>query len=51
MTTGMHHGYRLGIWNILDMQIGSTLQLAVVGVGLGAVPTVPTLAFNIVKWC
>jgi len=50
MTTGMRHGYRLGVWNILGMQIGIGLQLAVVGVGLGAVLATSTFAFNVLKW-
>ncbi len=50
MTNGMRHGYRLGIWNILGMQVGIAVQLAVVGVGLGAVLATSTLAFNVIKW-
>lgn len=50
MSTGMRYGYRLGVWNILGMQAGIALQLAVVGVGLGAVLAASTLAFAVLKW-
>ena len=50
MTTGMRYGYRLGIWNIFGMQVGIALQLAIVGVGLGAVLAASMLAFTILKW-
>lgn len=50
MTTGMRYGYRLGLWNILGMQVGIALQLAIVGAGLGAVLATSTLAFNALKW-
>jgi homoserine/homoserine lactone efflux protein len=50
MTTGMRHGYRLGIWNIFGMQVGIALQLVIVGAGLGAILAASTLAFTILKW-
>jgi len=50
MTTGMRHGYRRGIWNILGMQVGIALQLAIVGAGLGAILATSTAAFTALKW-
>jgi homoserine/homoserine lactone efflux protein len=50
MATGVRHGHRLGIWNILGMQVGIALQLAVVGVGLGAILAASTAAFTALKW-
>ncbi len=50
MATGTRHGYRLGIWNILGMQLGIALQLAIVGAGLGAVLAASTAAFTALKW-
>jgi homoserine/homoserine lactone efflux protein len=50
MTTGMRYGYRLGVWNIVGMQAGIALQLAIVGAGLGAVLAASTVAFNVLKW-
>ncbi len=50
MATGSRYGYRLGIWNILGMQVGIALQLAVVGAGLGAILAASTAAFTALKW-
>ena len=51
MSTGMRFGYRRGLWNILGLQIGGLLLLAIVGVGLGAILATSVLAFDVVKWC
>jgi homoserine/homoserine lactone efflux protein len=51
MSTGMRFGYRRGLWNILGLQLGAMLLLAIVGVGLGAILATSVLAFDIVKWC
>jgi len=50
MATGTRYGYRRGIWNILGMQVGIALQLAIVGAGLGAVLAASTAAFAALKW-
>jgi len=50
MATGMRHGLGLGWWNILGMQAGIALQLAVVGAGVGAMLAASTTAFNAVKF-
>ncbi len=50
MAAGMRYGYRLGVWNILGMQVGIALQLAIVGAGLGAILAASALAFTILKW-
>ena len=50
MTAGMRYGYRRGIWNILGMQVGIALQLAIVGAGLGAILATSTVAFTALKW-
>lgn len=50
MATGTRYGYRLGIWNILGMQVGIALQLALVGAGLGAILATSTAAFTALKW-
>jgi homoserine/homoserine lactone efflux protein len=49
MTTGMRHGYGRGIWNIVGMQVGIALQLAIVGAGLGAILATSTAAFTVLK--
>jgi len=50
MTSGLAHGLTRSYWTILGLQIGVLLQVAVVGVGLGAVLAASQLAFEIVKW-
>jgi homoserine/homoserine lactone efflux protein len=50
MATGTRYGYRRGIWNIIGMQVGAALQLAVVGAGLGAILAASTAAFTALKW-
>lgn len=49
MASGMRYGYRRSLPNIAGMQLGIALQLAVVGIGLGALLATSTLAFNLVK--
>jgi homoserine/homoserine lactone efflux protein len=49
MASGMRYGYRRSLPNIAGMQFGVALQLAVVGIGLGALLAASTLAFNLVK--
>lgn len=50
MATGLTHGVRRGYWNILGLEIGLMLQLAMVAVGLGAAVANSMLAFHIIKW-
>lgn len=49
MASGMRYGYRRSLPNIAGMQFGVSLQLVVVGIGLGALLAASTLAFNLVK--
>ena len=49
MASGMRYGYRRSLPNIAGMQLGSALQLIVVGIGLGALLAASTLAFDLVK--
>ena len=49
MASGMRYGYRRSLPNIAGMQLGVALQLVVVGIGLGALLSASTLAFNLVK--
>jgi homoserine/homoserine lactone efflux protein len=51
MATGMRYGYRAGIWNILGLQMGIVLLVAIVAVGLGALLAASSVAFAAVKWC
>jgi len=50
MAAGMRYGYRAGLWNILGLQLGIVLLVAIIAVGLGALLAASTLAFAAVKW-
>nr|WP_296773305.1 homoserine/homoserine lactone efflux protein [Rhodococcus sp. (in: high G+C Gram-positive bacteria)] len=50
MSTGLRHGLRRGYWNIVGLQIGLVLQVAIVAVGLGAALAGSAVAFTAVKW-
>jgi homoserine/homoserine lactone efflux protein len=50
MAAGMRYGYRAGLWNILGLQLGLVLLVAIIAVGLGALLAASTLAFAAVKW-
>jgi homoserine/homoserine lactone efflux protein len=50
MTTGMRYGYRRGLWNIVGLQLGILLVLAIVAAGLGAVLAASSVAFATLKW-
>nr|MDT0525279.1 LysE family translocator [Streptomyces sp. DSM 41633] len=44
MATGLTHGVRRGLWSVLGLQLGLTLQLVLVAVGLGALVAKSMLA-------
>jgi homoserine/homoserine lactone efflux protein len=50
MAAGMRYGYRSGLWNILGLQLGIMLLVAIIAVGLGALLAASTRAFAAVKW-
>jgi homoserine/homoserine lactone efflux protein len=50
MSTGLAVGLRRGYWNILGLQIGVVLQIAVVAAGLGALIAGSDVAFEVIKW-
>ncbi len=50
MSTGPAVGLRRGYWNILGLQIGVVLQIAVVAAGLGALIAGSDVAFEVIKW-
>jgi len=50
MSAGMRFGYRRALWNIVGLELGILLILAVVAAGLGAVLAASTVAFTAVKW-
>ncbi|WP_338544142.1 homoserine/homoserine lactone efflux protein [Erwinia aphidicola] len=50
MSTGISHGYRGAVASIAGLQVGLSLHIVLVGVGLGALFSQSVLAFEILKW-
>jgi len=50
ISSGLHHGFRLGMWNAVGMQAGSVIWVAVVALGLGAILIASETVFNVIKW-
>jgi homoserine/homoserine lactone efflux protein len=50
MSAGLGHGLRRGYWNILGLQLGLLLQIAIVAAGVGALLASSAVAFTVVKW-
>ena len=50
ISSGLHHGFRLGIWNAVGMQAASLIVVIVVSVGLGSLLLASEAAFTMVKW-
>jgi len=50
ISSGLHHGFRLGVWNGVGMQLANLILLVVVAVGLGAILIASETLFTLVKW-
>ena len=50
MSAGIRFGLRRGLWNLLGLQLGVVVVIAVVATGLGALLTASAVAFTAVKW-
>ena len=50
ISSGLHHGFRLGLWNGVGMQAANLVYVAVVALGLGAILLASETLFSIVKW-
>jgi homoserine/homoserine lactone efflux protein len=50
ISSGLHHGFRLGWWNGLGMQAANMILVAVVALGLGALLVASETLFTAVKW-
>ena len=50
ISSGLHHGFRLGLWNGVGMQAANMLHVALVSVGLGALLLASETLFGLVKW-
>ena len=50
ISSGLNHGFRLGLWNGVGMQAANLVYVAVVALGLGAILVASEQLFNLVKW-
>jgi homoserine/homoserine lactone efflux protein len=50
ISSGLHNGFRRGMWNSIGMQLASLILLVVVAVGLGAILIASETMFTVVKW-
>jgi homoserine/homoserine lactone efflux protein len=50
ISSGLHHGFRLGLWNGVGMQVANMLMVVVVAFGLGAILLASETLFTAVKW-
>ncbi len=50
MSTDISHGYRGAVASISGLQLGLTIHIVLVGVGMGALFSQSLLAFEILKW-
>jgi len=50
MSAGLNHGFKYGYVTIFGLVLGIWTQLAIVGVGLGALMATSATAFVVVKW-
>ena len=50
ISSGMHHGFRLGVWNGIGMQFANLFIAIGVSLGLGALLLASETLFTIVKW-
>ena len=50
ISSGLHHGFRLGLWNGVGMQVANVLMVIVVAFGLGTLLLASETLFTAVKW-
>ncbi|MBK8481946.1 MAG: LysE family transporter [Proteobacteria bacterium] len=50
MAAGLRHGYRRALWNIVGLQLGILVILALVALGLGAAIAASATLFAAIKW-
>jgi homoserine/homoserine lactone efflux protein len=50
ISSGLHHGFKLGVWNGVGMQAANVIMVIVVSLGLGALLLASETLFSIVKW-
>jgi homoserine/homoserine lactone efflux protein len=50
ISSGLHHGFRVGLWNGVGMQVANAIIVVIVSLGLGAVLLASETLFAAVKW-
>jgi len=50
ISSGLHHGFRLGLWNGVGMQAANAILVGIVSLGLGAILLASEALFTAVKW-
>ena len=50
ISSGLHHGFRLGLWNGVGMQVANVFMVIVVAFGLGTILLASETLFTAVKW-
>src|ERR1700752_4518841 len=50
LSSGLNHGFRMGVWNGVGMQAANAILIGVVSLGLGAVLLASETLFTILKW-
>ena len=50
ISSGLRHGFRLGWWNGLGMQVANLTVMAIIALGLGAILLASEALFTMVKW-
>jgi homoserine/homoserine lactone efflux protein len=50
ISSGLRHGFRLGVWNGVGMQAANVILVAIVALGLGAILIASETLFTAVKW-
>ena len=50
ISSGLHHGFRRGLWNGVGMQAANMILVAIVSLGLGAILLASETLFAAVKW-
>ncbi|MEO5691770.1 MAG: LysE family transporter [Usitatibacter sp.] len=50
ISSGLNHGFRLGLWNSIGMQFANLMVVLIVSLGLGALLLASETAFTLVKW-
>ena len=50
ISSGLNHGFRVGLWNGVGMQAANAILVGIVALGLGAILLASETLFSAVKW-